>query len=375
MTFILSEEQQLFTDSARKLLLARAPVAALRQLRDSRDAIGYDRKLWTMLAEMGWAGVLVPEKYGGVDFGYVGAGLAAEASGRTLTPLPMLSTAVLAVTALLKGGTEAQRSELLPAMVAGELLITLAVDEHSRHAPHEISTSAQTTASGFRLTGRKTFVLDGHVADKLIVTAGMSDSAALSLFLIDADAPGVTLKRTIMVDSRNAADVYLQDVAVARDDLIGPLDDGESLLDGVLDAARAVLAAELVGIARESLDRTLDYLRQREQFGRRIGEFQALQHRAAQLYCEIELACSAAYGALQALDTSASDASLKASVAKAKCSEVATFATNEAVQMHGGIGMTDEFDLGFFMKRARAAAETFGDYSFHSDRVARFYGI
>jgi alkylation response protein AidB-like acyl-CoA dehydrogenase len=379
MTFVLTEEQQLFGDSARKFLQACAPVAALRRLRDTRDATGFDRALWAELAGMGWAGVLVPEEHGGVGFGYVGAGLIAEESGRTLTPLPFLSTAVLGVTALLKGGTAAQRSALLPAIAGGELLVSLAVEERPRHAPQEVATRATATGTGFRLSGRKTFVLDGHVADRLIVSARTDERATagegITLFLVDARAPGVSIARTVLVDSRNAAEVVLEDVDVSRADVVGTEGQGSSLLESVLDAGRAILAAELVGIASEGLERTLEHLRQREQFGRKLGEFQALQHRAALLFCELELARSAASAALSGLDAGADDAALRVSVAKAKCSEVAKLATNEALQMHGGIGMTDEFDIGFFMKRARAAAETFGDYAFHSDRVARHYAF
>jgi alkylation response protein AidB-like acyl-CoA dehydrogenase len=375
--FALSDEQQLFADSARRFLQARAPVAALRKLRDGRDAQGFDRELWAELAGMGWAGVLVPERHGGVGFGYAGAGLAAEEAGRTLTPLPLLSTAVLGVTALLAGASEERQSELLPAIAGGEILMALAVDERARHAPHDIATRAVPSAGGFRLAGRKTFVLDGHVADWLIVPARLAEDAAepdaLRLFLVKRGAPGVTLERTIMVDSRNAAELRLDDVEVPGRDAFTA--GGAVLLDRILDAGRAVLAAELVGIAAEALDRTLEYLRQREQFGRKVGEFQALQHRAAQVYCDIELARSATAAALRALDAGADDTPLLVSVAKAKAGEAARLATNEALQMHGGIGMTDESDIGFFMKRARAAAETFGDFAFHGDRVARFYGF
>jgi alkylation response protein AidB-like acyl-CoA dehydrogenase len=374
MTFVLTEEQQLFSDQARKVLQARSPVSVLRRQRDANDPIGFSRDLWSELAGMGWAGVLVPEDYGGVGFGHVGAGLIAEESGRTLASLPLLSTAVLGTTALLEGASERQKTELLPAIANGELITALAVDERARHAPHDIeSTAVQITRGGFRLNGRKSFVLDGPAAGKLIVSARVAD--AIALFLVDPRAPGVTIERTVMVDSRGAADVQFVNVDVEAADLLGGSAGGAALLDRVLDAGRAVLAAELVGIAAESLDRTLEYLRQREQFGRRIGEFQALQHRAAHLFCEIELARSAAAAALRALDARAESAPLLVSVAKAKCGDAARLATNEALQMHGGIGMTDEFDIGFFMKRARAAAETFGDAAFHADRVARSYGF
>ncbi len=374
MTFVLTEEQQLFSDQARKVLQARSPVSVLRRQRDADDPIGFSPELWSELAGMGWAGVLVPEDYGGVGFGHVGAGLIAEEAGRTLAALPLLSTAVLGTTALLEGASERQKTELLPAIANGDLVTALAVDERTRHAPHDIeTTAAQITRGGFRLNGRKTFVLDGQAAGKLIVSARVAD--AIALFLVDARAPGVTIEPVAMVDSRGAADVRLTNVDVTAADLLGGSAGGAALLDRVLDAGRAVLAAELVGIAAESLERTLEYLRQREQFRRKIGEFQALQHRAAHLFCEIELARSAAAAALRALDARADNAPLLASVAKAKCGDTARLATNEALQMHGGIGMTDEFDIGFFMKRARAAAETFGDSAFHADRVARTYGF
>lgn len=374
MTFVLTEEQHLFSDQARKILQARSPVTVLRRQRDANDPLGFNPELWSELAGMGWAGVLVPEDYGGVGFGHVGAGLIAEEAGRTLASLPLLSTAVLGTTALLAGASERLKTELLPAIASGELITALAVDERARHAPHAIDTAAtQITRGGFRLNGRKTFVLDGGAAGKLIVSARVAD--AIALFLVDARASGVTVERTVMVDSRGAADVHLSNVDVAAADLLGGSVGGAALLDRVLDAGRAVLAAELVGIASESLERTLEYLRQREQFGRKIGEFQALQHRAAHLFCEIELARSAASAALRALDAGAANAALLVSVAKAKCGDAARLATNEALQMHGGIGMTDEFDIGFFMKRARAAAETFGDSGFHADRVARLYGF
>jgi alkylation response protein AidB-like acyl-CoA dehydrogenase len=374
MSFVLTEEQQLFSDQARKVLQARAPVGVLRRQRDANDPLGFSRELWTELAGMGWAGVLIPEDYGGVGFGHVGAGLIAEEAGRTLASLPLLSTAVLGATALLEGGSERQKTELLPAIAGGELVTALAVDERSRHAPHDIeTTAAQITRGGFRLNGRKTFVLDAQAAGKLIVSARVAD--AVALFVVDARAPGVSIEPTVMVDSRGAADVRLTNVDVAAGDLLGASAGGLAVLDRVLDAGRAVLAAELVGIASEALERTLEYLRQREQFGRKIGEFQSLQHRAAVLFVEIELARSAAAGALRALDARTDDAPLLVSVAKAKCGDAARLATNEALQMHGGIGMTDEFDIGFFMKRARVAGETFGDTSFHADRVARSYGF
>jgi acyl-CoA dehydrogenase len=256
--------------------------------------------------------------------------------------------------------------------------MAVAIDESNRHAPFRVATRAVAAGDGFTLTGRKTLVLDGHVAEHLIVaarTSGATDErAGITLFLIDPKAPGVNLKRGHIVDSRGVATIELRDVKVADGSVIGKVGEGASVLDAVLDAGRAVLAAELLGVAQESFERTLTYLREREQFGAKIGSFQALQHRAAHLFCEIELTRSVVLRALQALDAKEPNRSTLVSLAKARASEVARIATNEAVQMHGGIGVTDEFDIGFFMKRARAAAETLGDAYFHSDRFAQLAG-
>lgn len=375
MTLVLTEEQSMFRDAAKRFAAERAPVAQLRKLRDENDPIGFSRELWKEMADMGWAGVLVPEEHGGVGFGFVGAGLIATEVGRNLSATPLLSSAVLAVTALLRGGSRTHKETLLPAIAGGELLVSLAFDEISSHSPYNIATRA---SGKYYLSGRKLHVLDGHVADRLIVSARTSgDTGArdgITLFLIDTKAAGVSITRSVMVDSRNSATIELRDVAATEADIVGSLDNGAVVLDAVLDAGRAVLAAELLGVAEESFERTLAYLREREQFGVKIGTFQALQHRAAHLFCEIELVRSVVLRTLQALDARESNVASLVCLAKAKAGDVARIATNEAVQMHGGIGMTDEFDIGFYMKRARAAAETFGDQYYHTDRFAELAG-
>jgi acyl-CoA dehydrogenase len=378
MSLVLNEDQQMFRDAAKRFAAERAPVAQLRKLRDQNDGVGFDREVWKEMAHMGWAGVLVPEEHGGAGFGYVGAGLIAEEIGRNLSATPLLSTAVLAVTALLRGGSAAQKEALLPAIAGGDLIVALASDENNRHAPHSIATRATGGGGKFKLNGRKIHVLDGHVADRLIVTARTSGDVesrdGITLFVIDAKASGVSITRTPTVDSHNAASIDLRDVAASESDVIGTFDKGAFVLDVVLDAGRAVLAAELLGVAEESFERTLGYLRDREQFGAKIGTFQSLQHRAAHLFCEIELVRSVVLRTLQALEAQEPTAANLVCLAKAKATDVARIATNEAVQMHGGIGMTDEFDIGFFMKRARAAGETFGDYYYHADRYAQLAG-
>ncbi|MET0533201.1 MAG: acyl-CoA dehydrogenase family protein [Steroidobacter sp.] len=375
MTLVLTEDQLMFRDAAKRFAAERAPVAQLRKLRDDEDIVGFSRELWKEMADMGWAGVLVPEEHGGVGFGFVGAGLIATEVGRNLSVTPLLSSSVLAVTALLRGGSSAHKETLLPAIASGELLVAFASDESARHAPYHIATRA---SGKYKLSGRKLHVLDGHVADRLIVSARTSGDISardgITLFLIDTKATGVHITRSTMVDSHNSAVVELRDVAVTDADIIGTLDKGAVVLDAALDAGRAVLSAELLGVAEEAFERTLAYLRERDQFGAKIGTFQALQHRAAHLFCEIELVRSVVLRTLQALDAQEPNAASLVCLSKAKASDVARLATNEAVQMHGGIGMTDEFDIGFFMKRARAAAETFGDQYYHTDRFAQLAG-
>jgi alkylation response protein AidB-like acyl-CoA dehydrogenase len=377
-SLVLNDDQLMFRDAAKRFAAERMPVSQMRKLRDSNDPVGFSRDVWKEMAGMGWAGVLVPEEFGGAGFGYMGAGLIAEEIGRNLSATPLLSSAVLGVTALLEGGSDAHKQELLGEIASGALLLALATDEHGRHVPYAVATRATGAAGKYKLSGKKLHVLDGHVADRLVVSARTSNDVesrdGITLFLVDPQAPGVTIARTSIVDSRNAAAVELHDVIVSSDDIVGSLDKGSSVLDAVLDAGRVVLAAELLGISQEAFERTLTYLREREQFGVKIGSFQALQHRAAHLFCEIELTRSVVVRALQALDATEANASTLVCLAKARASEVARLATNEAVQMHGGIGMTDEFDIGFFMKRARAAAETFGDAYYHTDRFAQMSG-
>ena len=378
MPLVLTEEQEMLRDSARGFLDEKAPVNALRKLRDDNDPDGFSRDLWKEMAEMGWAGILVDEGHGGADFGFVGAGVIAEEMGRTLTASPFLSTSVLAATALKKLAGDAQKQEYLPKIAAGETLFALAVDETRKHGPAKTAMAAEKSGNGFKLSGDKTFVADGHVADKIIVAARSAgapgEQDGLTLFLVDAKAKGVAVERTMMVDSRNAARIKFDNVEATGDDVIGEVDGGYMALEGVLNAGRAGLAAEMSGAAQQVFRMTTDYLKERKQFGTEIGRFQALQHRAAHLYSEIELMKSAILKALQDLDDNYGMAGPICALAKAKAGEVAKLASQEAVQMHGGIGMTDEYDIGFYMKRIRVAQEMFGDAAFHTDRLAGLRG-
>ena len=375
MALVLTDEQVMLRDNARGFLSKNAPIAHLRKLRDSHDADGFSRPLWKDFVDLGWAGILVPQTYGGLGLGHVEAGVIMEELGRTLTPSPFLSTALLAANAIARAGNEKQKSEYLPKIVAGDLIGTLAVDETAKHRPDKTAMSATRSGNSFVLNGAKTFVLDGHVANIYIVaarTAGKpGETKGLTLFIVDSSAKGISTERTPMVDTHNAARVSFENVNVAADRVLGEIDAGWKNLEGTLNVGRAAVAAELMGAADEAFGRTVGYLRERKQFGRLIGEFQALQHRAANLYCELEISRSAVLKALQTLDESFESAGAIVSVAKARAGQSAILAVNEAVQMHGGIGMTDEFDVGLFMKRVRVGQDLFGDANFHADRLAR----
>jgi len=375
MALVLTEEQSMLRDSARGLISDKAPVSHLRSLRDTKDATGFSRELWKAFAEMGFTGLLVPENFGGSGLGCVEAGVVMEEIGRTLMPSPFLGTAVLAASALTRGGSDAQKAAHLPKIADGSLLAALAVDEGAKHRPLQIKLQAMRSGNGFRLSGAKAFVVDGHTADLLIVAARTGGAAGerdgLTLFLVDPKTRGIAVERTAMVDSHNAARIEFDNVEVNADHVLGEVDQGGALLEGVLNIGRGAVASEMVGLSEEVFGRTVTYLKERKQFGKLIGEFQALQHRAAQLYIDIEITRAAVLKALQTLDGDFDNATAAVAVAKARAGATATLAVQEGVQMHGGMGMTDQFDIGFFMKRARVCQELFGDSNYHADQLAR----
>ena len=378
MALVINEEQQMLKESAQGFLAEHAPLSEVRKQRDAGSAAGYADNLWSQMVEMGWAAILVPEAYGCLEFGHVGMGQIVEQTGRTLTASPLFATAVLGVTAINAAGSEQQKAELLGAIASGEITTALAVDETAHHAPAQISMNASKQTGGYRLVGSKRFVVDGGTADKLVVAARTSgaagDAQGISLFIVDRTAAGVEVERTAVTDGRNYANINFNDVEVAEAALLGEEGTGFKALSATLDVGNIYLSAELLGMAQETFDRTLQYLKERKQFGVLIGSFQALQHRAADWWSQIELCKSVVLKALQATDEGDKRAPALASIAKAKLSEVAELSTNEAIQMHGGIGMTDEYDIGFFIKRARPAQTLFGDNSYHTDRFAQLSG-
>jgi len=378
MSLALNEEQVMLKDAAEGFFRERAPVSALRALRDAGDADGFSRELWRDMAAMGWPGAFLPEVYGGIGCGFTELGVVMQAAGRTLAASPLFSTVALGASALLLGGSEAQKSGLLPEIAAGRLLLALALEEGPHHRPQITATRAQPGKDGYLISGRKVYVVDGHVADRFIVAARTSgdsgDREGITLFLVDAQARGVTAERRIMVDSRNIAEVRFDEVRVARSDILGDLHDGRALLQQVIDRGNIALSAEMLGSAEEAFERTLNYLKQREQFGALIGSFQALQHRAAQMFCEIEMSKSVVMNALRTVDADEGSVPLMASLAKVQVAETLRLVSDEAIQMHGGIGMTDEEEIGFFLKRARVAQQLFGDEHYHVQRYASLRG-
>ena len=378
MALVLNEEQQMLKESAQGFLAEFAPIAELRKQRDAGSQTGYADNLWGQMTDMGWAAILVPEAYGGLEFGHVGMGQIVEQTGRTLTASPLFATAVLGVTAINAAGSEAQKTELLGAIAGGEITTALAVDEKIHHTPTQISMAAVKQGGGYVLNGAKRFVADGSIADKLIVAARTSgeagDMQGISLFVVDRTAAGVEVERVEMTDTRNYANINFSNVEVAEAALLGEEGKGFKALSTTLDAGNIYLSAELLGMAQQSFEMTLQYLKERKQFGVLIGSFQALQHRAADWWSQVELCKSVVLKSLQAMDEGDKRAPVLASVAKAKLCEVAELSTNEAIQMHAGIGMTDEYDIGFFIKRSRPAQMMFGDSSYHTDRFALLSG-
>ncbi len=374
MPLYLNDEQTMLRDTTRDFVAEHAPVSHMRKLRDANDAAGFSRDLWKSFAEMGFTGILIGEDQGGLGLGHVDAGIVLEEIGRNLSPSPFLATAVAAVEAL-KGSAQATR--WFPGILAGETVAALAIDEGAKHRD-SVALTAERSGNGFRLSGRKQFVTHGHVADLIIVaarTAGAADDTnGVTLFAIEKGAAGLTAEAERLADSSIAARLDFDGVEVTADAVIGEIDAGRDPLNRLLAAGRTGASAELLGVGDGAMDMTVSYLKERKQFGVTIGSFQALQHRAAHLYSEMEVARAAVLKAQQLLDAGDAGADAAVSVAKAMTGLATTLSVQEGVQMHGGIGMTDEYDIGFYMKRARVLAEMFGDTNFHADRLARASG-
>jgi len=379
MKLVLSEEEQFLKDTAKNFAEERSPISHFRSLRDSNDPNLWDKNIWLEMVKLGWPGILIPEEFGGSNFGVTGIGVILQECAKTLTPSPLFATGVLGAYAISEFGNDDQKNNYLPKIVNGEITTALAVDEISHHDPSATELIAKKNNSGFTLSGKKIFVIDGASADLLIVLARTSgskgDSTGLSLFFIDSDQSGIEAKKLDMADSRNYANIYFNDVSVDKSSLLGDLETAGETVESILDIGRIAISAEMLGNAESAFEITLDYLKQRKQFGALIGSFQALQHRAAEMFCEIELTKSSVLAAMRAADENSNELQRLSSLSKTVAGETLHLVSNEAIQMHGGIGVTDEYNIGFFLKRARVAEQIFGSAKYHTERYANLSGF
>ena len=379
MKLILTEEEQFLKDTAKNFAEERSPITHFRSLRDNSDPILWDKDMWQEMSKLGWPGIMIPEEFGGSNFGLSGICVVLQECAKTLTPSPLFATGVLGAYAINNYGTKEQKEKYLPLIANGKLTTSVAVDESSHHNPNDTLLIAKKSADEFILSGKKTFVIDGTSSDLLIVLARTSgekgDSTGLTLFLVNSNSDGVDRIKLEMADSRNYANIIFDNVKISSNNILGDIEAGGEAIDDILDIGRIAISAEMLGNSEAAFETTLDYLKQRKQFGVLIGSFQALQHRAAEMFCEIELTKSSVIAAMRAADEKSNDVQRLSSLAKTVAGETLHLVSNEAIQMHGGIGVTDEYDIGFFLKRARVAEQIFGSAKFHTERYANLSGF
>jgi len=379
MKLILTEEEQFLKDTAKNFAEERCPISHFRSLRDNNDPNLWDKGIWKEMTTLGWPGILIPEEYGGSNFGITGISVILEECAKTLTPSPLFATGVLGAFSITKFGNNDQKQNYLTKISDGDLTTALAVDESSHHNPADTEMVAKKDGKKFILNGKKTFVIDGASADLLIVLARTSgnkgESSGLTLFLVDSNDNGIEKIKLDMADSRNYANINFKNVEVSDKNILGDEETGGETTENILDIGRIAIASEMLGNAEAAFETTLDYLKQRKQFGVLIGSFQALQHRAAEMFCELELTKSSVMAAMKAADEGSNELQRLSSLSKTMAGETLHLVSNEAVQMHGGIGVTDEYDIGFFLKRARVAEQIFGSAKFHTERYANISGF
>ena len=379
MKLILTEEEQFLKDTAKSFAEERSPITHFRSLRDMSDPILWDKNIWDEMSKLGWPGIMIPEEFGGSNFGLSGICVVLQECAKTLTPSPLFASGVLGAYAINNYGTKEQKEKYLPLIASGELTTSVAVDESSHHNPYDTELVAKKSSDEYILSGKKNFVIDGTSSDLLIVLARTSgekgDLTGLTLFLVDPTNEGIDRIKLEMADSRNYANIIFDNVKISSKNILGDIEAGGEAIDDVLDIGRIAMSAEMLGNSEAAFETTLDYLKQRKQFGVLIGSFQALQHRAAEMFCEIELTKSSVIAAMRAADERSNDVQRLSSLAKTVAGETLHLVSNEAIQMHGGIGVTDEYDIGFFLKRARVAEQIFGSAKFHTERYANLSGF
>lgn len=379
MKLILTEEEQFLKDTAKSFAEERSPITHFRSLRDMSDPMLWDKNIWDEMSKLGWPGIMIPEEFGGSNFGLSGICVVLQECAKTLTPSPLFASGVLGAYAINNYGTKEQKQKYLPLIASGELTTSVAVDESSHHNPYDTVLIAKKNSDEYILSGKKNFVIDGTSSDLLIVLARTSgkkgDLTGLTLFLVDPTNEGIDRIKLEMADSRNYANIIFDNVKISSKNILGDIEAGGEAIDDVLDIGRIAMSAEMLGNSEAAFETTLDYLKQRKQFGVLIGSFQALQHRAAEMFCEIELTKSSVIAAMRAADERSNDVQRLSSLAKTVAGETLHLVSNEAIQMHGGIGVTDEYDIGFFLKRARVAEQIFGSAKFHTERYANLSGF
>lgn len=370
MALVINEEQNMLKSSAKELLDLKSPISHMRELRDD-NYNQFDVDLWKEMVEMGWTALTIPEKYNGLNFGYVGLGQVLEEMGRKLTVSPIISTVLVSTTLISLSKNEVLKRKLFDEIMNGKKLCSLAHEESSHHNPNINLSIISKNNEKFILNGKKRFVIDGSISDYLIVSANNESSGKLVLIILDSKSKGITFNNKVHMDSKNYSDISFSNVEFSKSSFLSSDDDGQKLLSKTLDISCVGLAAEMLGNIQQAFEMTMQYLKEREQFGVKIGSFQSLQHRSAIMFGEIELCKSIVLKALQAIDNDEQNLPELASLAKSKLGLTSKLVTNEAVQMHGGIGMTDDSDIGFFLKRTRVTQRTFGDSNYHLDRVAK----
>ena len=379
MKLILTEEEQFLKDTAKSFAEERSPITHFRSLRDMSDPMLWDKNIWNEMSKLGWPGIMIPEEFGGSNFGLSGICVVLQECAKTLTPSPLFASGVLGAYAINNYGTKEQKEKYLPLIASGELTTSVAVDESSHHNPYDTVLIAKKSRDEYILSGKKNFVIDGTSSDLLIVLARTSgkkgDLTGLTLFLVDPTNEDIDRIKLEMADSRNYANIIFDNVKISSKNILGDIEAGGEAIDDVLDIGRIAMSAEMLGNSEAAFETTLDYLKQRKQFGVLIGSFQALQHRAAEMFCEIELTKSSVIAAMRAADERSNDVQRLSSLAKTVAGETLHLVSNEAIQMHGGIGVTDEYDIGFFLKRARVAEQIFGSAKFHTERYANLSGF
>ena len=371
MALIITEEQKMLRDSASELLIAKAPVSQMRKLRDTQYT-PFDQSLWEEMVAMGWTALTVPESYNGLDFGFVGLGQILEETGKNLSKSPLISSILLGASALRLSDNEALKKRLFPGVMDGTTQLAFAIQEGKHHQTTSFKTQAALEGENYIINGSKTIVIDGTTANQLVVVCQVEEN--LNLFIVDANSKGITISKKILMDAGTYADITFKNVKVRAENKLNIELEGRLLLDQLMTIAYAGISAELLGICNQAFDVTIQYLKERQQFGVVIGTYQALQHRAAILFSEIELCKSIVLKALQAIDNNDPKALKYTHLAKAKLCKTVKLVTNEAIQLHGGIGVTDDADIGFYLKRARVAQQLFGGYNYHLDQLAKLKG-